>query len=239
MALFSIVAQRTLSDIREANKAYIVRKMADGNCWMAENLKFELQANKTYTGVNNTTGNTITFSTGAICGNGNTNAACIMNGNTAENTDTSSEWYGEWYYSWYAATAGSGTESMTTNSGDTQNSICPAHWRLPTNYTNTSYPSGGADKSWGTLVKAYGISPNNHNSDTEYKTLEAFPFSLPRAGYFYFGAFQNSGGGLWWSATAYSAATSAYRLGFSTTVVQPQNGLNYKYNGFNVRCVAL
>ena len=221
-----------MSDIRDG-KTYTVRKMADGNCWMASNLKFELQANKTYTGVNNTTGNTITFNTGAICGNGNTNAACIMNGNTAYDST-----YDSWYYSWYAATAGSGTESMATSDGDATNSICPAHWRLPTNYTNKEYPSGGANKSWGSLVNAYGISLVNHDTTFEYQILETFPFNLPRAGFFLSGAFQNTGRGHWWSTAAYSTATRAYNLNFNTTVVHPQ-GYNGKYHGFNVRCVAL
>ncbi|MBR2588867.1 hypothetical protein IKE84_00785, partial [Candidatus Saccharibacteria bacterium] len=221
--------QRTLKDTRN-NTSYVVRKLADGNCWMSSNLKFQLEANKTYTGVDNTTGNTITFSTGNACSN---NGACIMNGNTAYNST-----YDSWYYSWYAATAGSGTSSMTTNDGDATNSICPAHWRLPTNYTNKQYPDGGANKSWGTLVKAYGISPENHASDTEYKTLEAFPFNLPRAGYFRSGAFQNVGGGHWWSSTADSTATNAYYLDFYTTGVNPQHGY-VKYFGFNVRCVSI
>ena len=200
--------------------------MADGNCWMAENLKFELQANKTYTGVNNTTGNTITFSTGNAC-----SGACIMNGNTAYDST-----YDSWYYSWYAATAGSGTSSMTTSDGDATNSICPAHWRLPTNYTNST--STSAQKSWGSLVSAYGINPVNHNTTSEYQVLEAFPFNLPRAGYFRSGAFQNSGGGHWWSATAHSTAIDAYHLHFSTTGVLPQH-YDRKYYGFNVRCVSI
>ena len=202
--------------------------MADGNCWMAENLKFELQAGKTYTGVNNTTGNTITFNTGNACSN---NAACIMNGNTAYNGT-----YDSWYYTWYAATAGSGTSSMTTSDGDATNSICPAHWRLPTNYTNST--STSAQKSWGSLVSAYGINPANHGTTSEYQTLEAFPFTLLRAGYFVSGAFQNNGNGYWWSATAHSTATYAYRLGFNTTAVAPQGSYD-KDHGFNVRCVAL
>ena len=206
---------------------------------MSDNLEFELEANKTYTGVNNTTGEPITFNTGSVCGNGNTNAACVMNGNTAENTDTSSEWYGEWYYSWYAATAGSGTESMTTSDGDATNSICPAHWRLPTNYINKQSPSGGADKSWGSLVKAYGIDPANHSTASEYQTLEAFPFTLPRAGFFTSGVFQkNNSSGHWWSTTTPSTAANAYYLDFSTVSVGSQ-WLGRKYHGLNVRCVAL
>ena len=201
--------------------------MADGNCWMAENLKLELEANKTYTGVNNTTGEPITFNTGAAC---TTNGACVMNGNTAYDST-----YDSWYYSWYAATAGSGTSSMVNQ--DAPYSICPTHWRLPTNYTNTSYPSGGAPKSWGTLVKAYGISPENHDSDSEWQTLVGQPFSLPMAGYFNSGVFQNVGIGHLRSATAYTAA-GAYYLAFRTVRVYPQN-YSSKYDGFNVRCVAI
>ena len=224
------VAQSTLSDIRDG-KTYTVRKMADGNCWMAENLKFELQANKTYTGVNNATGNTITFNTGSTC---STNGACIMNGNTAYDST-----YDSWYYTWYAATAGSGASSMTTSDGDATNSICPAHWRLPTNYTNKQYPSGGAPKSWGTLVKAYGISPENHTSDTEYKTLESSPFSLVHAGYLYSDTINDNNAGNLWSATARSIATHAYHLGFAATGVGPQEIYGPKYMGFPVRCVSL
>ena len=200
--------------------------MADGNCWMTENLKFELQAGKTYTGVENTTGNAITFSTGNACSN---NGACIMNGNTAYNST-----YDSWYYSWYAATAGSGTESMVNQ--DAPYSICPKGWRLPTNYANST--STSAQKSWGSLVSAYGINPANHNATSEYQILEAFPFTLPRAGAFYSGAFQNNGGGVWWSTTAHSTATVAYSLGFTTTYVYPQS-YSHKYGGFSVRCVAL
>ena len=201
---------------------------------MASNLQFELEANKTYTGVDNTTGGPITFNTGSVCGNGNTNtnAACIMNGNTVYGNT-----YDTWYYSWYAATAGSGTESMVNQ--DAPYSICPTHWRLPTNYTNKQYPSGGAQKSWGSLVSAYGISPANHSTTSEYQILEAFPFTLPRAGYFSSGAFQNSGSGVWWSTTARDNATIAYNLGFNTAVVYPQEDGNRKYGGFTVRCVAL
>ncbi|MBR3180264.1 InlB B-repeat-containing protein [Candidatus Saccharibacteria bacterium] len=42
------VPQRTLSDTRDS-KTYIVRKLADGNCWMVQNLDLDLDANVTYT----------------------------------------------------------------------------------------------------------------------------------------------------------------------------------------------
>ena len=204
--------------------------MADGNCWMAENLKFELQANRTYTGVNNTTGEPITFNTGSVC---DTDGACVMNGNTAYDST-----YDSWYYSWYAATAGSGTAGMTTSDGDATSSICPAHWRLPTNYTNKQHPDGGANKSWGDLLNTYGISPTWHETTEEWKTLTASPFNLPMDGYFESGVFQDYNDGIWWSATAHSTATNAYYLLFNTTGVGPQDYYD-KYDGQNVRCVAL
>ena len=195
---------------------------------MSDNLKFELEANKTYTGVDNITGEPITFNTGSVC---DTDGSCIMNGNTVYGST-----YDTWYYSWYAATAGSGTSSMVNQ--DAPYSICPAHWRLPTNYTNKQYPSGGAQKSWGFLLNTYGISLTWHETTSEYQILEAFPFTLLHAGYFDSGAFQGNDLGRWWSTTAYSTATRAYRLDFSTTGVNTQ-GDRVKYDGHNVRCVAI
>ena len=222
--------------------------MADGNCWMSDSLKLELYDTTSSTNinptpiavevVNNNTGEIATTGTNITNGKwtpdgtgGTSNAATALNGNTAYNSSN-----GEWHYSWYAATANSGTESMTDQ--DATLSICPRGWRLPTNYTNTNYPSGGANKSWGYLVNAYGISPENHTSDMEYKTLGAQPFSLPRVGFFHSGALWGDSG-QWWSATAYSTATNAYDLSFYTTYVNPQDSSNGKLYGFNVRCVAI
>ena len=55
------VVQRTLYDIRD-NNSYTVRKLADGNCWMTENLRLEFDGSTTYdsTTTNLAAGTTIT-----------------------------------------------------------------------------------------------------------------------------------------------------------------------------------
>ncbi|MBR2589245.1 hypothetical protein IKE84_02815 [Candidatus Saccharibacteria bacterium] len=246
-------------------QSYTIRKMADGNCWMTENLNLPLYKNYTTPGMNKSSsltaqpvevsqnGQAVTTSrTDAVYGNitsdgiwtpvkasnlTNNDNTYALNGNTAYNVNSGTSYDNIWYYSWSAATAGSGKSDMVTSSGDAQYSICPIGWKLPTNYTNNNFASGGAQKSWGSLLNAYGISPANHDTTSEYQILEAFPFNLPRAGYFISGAFRNNGGGVWWSSTAYSTATYAYNLSFGMTVVNPQFGTN-KYHGFTVRCVS-
>ena len=88
----SIVAQRTLYDIRD-NNSYTIRKLADGNCWMTSNLKYTLTANSTAIGVNYSTNETFAFNTGATCA---TDGACIMNGNTVMTEHVTN---GGYYYS--------------------------------------------------------------------------------------------------------------------------------------------
>ncbi|MBR2589068.1 hypothetical protein IKE84_01880 [Candidatus Saccharibacteria bacterium] len=248
-------------------QTYTIRKLADGNCWMTENLNLPLYKNYTTPGMNTSSsltaqpvevadvnGNIVSQSrTDNVYGNitsagiwtpvkasnlTNNDNTYALNGNTAYNvgnTGTAAAWNNIWYYSWSAATAGSGTASLVTSSGDAQYSICPKGWRLPTNYTNST--STSAQKSWGSLLNTYGINPANHSTTSEYQILEAFPFNLPRAGFFEGGAFQNNGSGYWWSSTAHSTATHAYLLTFYTAVVYPQH-YNLKYRGFNVRCVS-
>ncbi|MBR2588757.1 hypothetical protein IKE84_00175 [Candidatus Saccharibacteria bacterium] len=248
-------------------QTYTIRKLADGNCWMTENLNLPLYKNYTTPGMNKSSsltaqpvevsqnGKAVTTSrTDAVYGNitsagiwtpvkasnlTNNDNTYALNGNTAYNignTGDAAAWNNIWYYSWSAATAGSGKSDMVTSSGDAGYSICPIGWKLPTNYTNSV--STSAQKSWGSLLNTYGINPANHSTTSEYQILEAFPFNLPRAGYFLSGAFQNNGRGYWWSSTAYSTATYAYHLDFGTTLVSPQ-GRSGKYNGFNVRCVSV
>ena len=249
-------------------QTYTIRKLADGNCWMTENLNLPLYKNYTTPGMNtdatnltaqpvevaDVNGNIVSQSrTDSVYGNitstgiwtpvkasnlTNNDSTYALNGNTAYNIGNTGEaaaWNNIWYYSWSAATAGSGTADMVTSSGDAQYSICPIGWKLPTNYTNSV--STSAQKSWGSLLNTYGINPTWHETTSEWQVLEAFPFNLPRAGYFYLGAFQNTGYGRWWSSTAQGTATYTYLLHFSTTNVRPQDG-NGKYHGFNVRCVS-
>ena len=208
-------------DIRDG-ETYTVRKLADGNCWMVENLKYTLTANSTAIGVNHSTNGTFTFNTGANCGS---NGACIMNSNTVMTEQVTG---GGYYYSWYAATAGTGTASMA--SGDATGSICPKGWRLPANYTSDS------NKSYGSITEKY-LGFHVNTSGNYVATMEAIPLQFLRAGFYNGGKFYNgSTAGFYWSSTA-STAANAYYLSYATSSTYPQNS-DVKYNGLSVRCAA-
>ncbi len=207
------------------NKPYTVRKLADGNCWMTDNLAFELQANQTYTGVDNATGQEVSFNTGASC---SSNGACVMNGNTAYNSTT-----GQWYYSWYAATAGSGTSSQTNT--DAPSSICPKGWRIPANYSLS--PS----KSYGSITNAYNLTTGGaNNENTSISTLEASPLNFARYNYYDGGTLRSvdTGHGYYWSSNAWEDARFASYFHYGTGYTYPQYRI-YKYGGISIRCVAV
>lgn len=106
-----------LRDTRDGN-SYTVAKLADGKCWMTENLR--IQGRKLTSADSDVDSDYIL-------------PASSISGFTDDDYDVSAVYvdslYGG-YYNWYTATAGEGVKSMT--SGDTSISICPKGWRLPT-----------------------------------------------------------------------------------------------------------
>ena len=226
------VAQRTLYDIRTGTSvSYTIRKLADGNCWMTSNLALPLTAGVEVTASKND-GTTFSWTPIGGCGT-NTNGNCAMNGNTR--TPYSN---GEYYYSWMAATAGTGTTSMTMSSGDAEGSICPAGWKLPTNYVDKDYPEGGAPKSYSSLLVMYGL-PVKSTSSNYVSTLEGSPLNFVRKGNVYNGTIGMTSYGNYWTSTSHTSLGShAAYFTYSTTFAYLQNN-NYKINGYQVRCVAI
>ncbi|MBQ6313818.1 hypothetical protein IJI29_03140 [Candidatus Saccharibacteria bacterium] len=147
-----------LTDTRD-NNTYAVAKLADGKCWMIENLRLGGEEAMTLTSSdsNIASGSSFTLSasqdptTNAWCNDDS--ADCIdqsmLSSNNTTNTianmtspmldpDESKGIYSMGnYYNWYSATAGTGTGSML--SGNATGSICPAGWHLPTGYTNGEF----------------------------------------------------------------------------------------------------
>ena len=126
---------KNLTDTRD-NNTYTVNKLADGKCWMTQNLRL---INKTINGSDSNLPSGTTFNVPAsnlsnFSGTYNTSAAYI---------DST---YGG-YYNFYTATAGWGTTSAT--SGNTTKDICPKGWRLPT---------GSYDGEFATLYDSYNSS---------------------------------------------------------------------------------
>ena len=111
------VPTKTLTDTRD-NNTYTVSKLADGKCWMTQNLRI---INKTITPADSDTTTNFTVPV-----SDRTSFGYYSQSNFNAYLDNT---YGG-YYTWYTATAGTGTYGMrlTNASG----SICPKGWRLPT-----------------------------------------------------------------------------------------------------------
>ena len=104
----------TLTDTRD-NNTYTVSKLADGECWMTQNLRIA--------------GKTITPADSNVTAN-YTIPASSINGFSSYDTSNAYVDSDGGFYTWYTATADTGTQSMS--SGNTTVSICPKGWRLPT-----------------------------------------------------------------------------------------------------------
>ncbi|MBQ3309151.1 hypothetical protein IJG78_00550, partial [Candidatus Saccharibacteria bacterium] len=231
------VPQRTLYDYRGIDGtgtasspatgsnqvSYVIRKLADGNCWMSENLKLTLSTSHSYE-VATFSGGTTSW-TPTSC---STNGTCAMNGNTVYTGSGSSR---KCWYSWYAATAESET---TLQSGeDAPNSICPKGWRLPANYSiNTT-------KSYGALTNAYFGYATNMENTSDYAELESIPLSFSQQGWY------DRGGpgatdtrGFYWSSTVNEPINTAYILLYSRPdrYMFPQYRAS-KHYGFPMRCM--
>ena len=104
----------TLTDTRD-NNAYTVSKLADGKCWMTQNLRI---IDKTITPADSNVTTNYTIPASSIS---DFNSFDISNAYVNSNGGL---------YAWYTATAGTGAQSMS--SGNAAVSICPKGWRLPT-----------------------------------------------------------------------------------------------------------
>ena len=195
------VPTKTLTDTRD-NNTYTVSKLADGKCWMTQNLRIA--------------GKTITPADSDVISNYTIPASSINGFNFS---DTSNAYVNSdgGFYNWYTATAGTGTQSMS--SGNTSVSICPKGWRLPT---------GGSSGEFQTLY-------SNYNSSS---VIRSNPVNLTLSGYMYSSSRDNQGIlGYYWSSTVYSSGTTAHVLYLGGANVYPAD-IYGKHYGISVRCIA-
>ena len=240
----------TIKDSRD-NQDYKVAKLADGKCWMVENLNIAggtaLSAGDTdvtsayissFSTSNNLTktGDTIVLPASSTSGFDTDNYSYVYNSNNKTTNCASPGCYS--YYSWDAATLGSG-RSLNTENTDAPHSICPKGWRLPTSGADTD--DGWKRGDFYALATAYGA-----NLESDYYEISATfynnagPGTIPGfllAGSYYGGSFYDGGSvGAYWSSTSYSNTSSARDLGFGSSGV---NSASYDYRGvgFSVRCL--
>ena len=128
------VPTKTLTDTRD-NNTYTVSKLADGKCWMTQNLRI--------------IDKTITPADSDVTSNYTIPASSISGFNSYDTSNAYVDSYGG-FYNWYTATAGTGTYSLSTNGHNTTASICPKGWRLPT--------SGNSNSDFQVLYNNYNSS---------------------------------------------------------------------------------
>ncbi|MDO4747293.1 MAG: hypothetical protein Q4A70_03070 [Candidatus Saccharibacteria bacterium] len=254
----------TLRDSRD-NQDYKVAKLADGKCWMLENLNITggtaLSSDDTdftsdyvlpTTDGWTVTNNKLVLPASSISSFTSTgtdrNKAAVYNSGNKENCGKDGydvSCYS--YYSWGAATLGSGRTIATTNT-DAPYSICPKGWRLPT--SGSSANDGWKRGDFYALATAYGANLENSSQDNSSTTgvnfdKNAGPGSIPNfihSSYIFAGSYVEgypagkNGGGLW-SSTSSAGTDGAVEFSFGSTLVNVAVGI-VRISGNPVRCIA-
>ena len=201
-----------LKDTRDG-KYYWAAKLADGNCWMTQNLDFDLSTNVSLEPETSDIKSawTPTRSTTATISGYNSNAGLSYNPGDVYYENTSgndSHYHVGNYYQWNAATAG------YNGTSDSNQSICPKGWKLPSR------------SQFQTLIDSVPVNSNLINA----------PYYMLRGGRVYNSSLSSVGSdGFYWSSSTYNYNTT-YSLSFG-----PRNMItsySYRFYGNMVRCVA-
>ena len=245
------VPRVSLNDTRDG-KSYLVSKLADGNCWMSQNLALDLTKGAPIVASNNDGTTTIVVPDNSTeSGNVSpddwlppneeeldwrsykpqSSGAYYRGGLTKSDSPSGQGVSYDWekagnFYNWYAATASTGSESMS--SGDANASICPKGWRLP--------PVSGAKSLNNLLTVTYDLSSAIN--------LYAAPFNFVNAGFIYYNEHNVfSVVGEEESASLFtSTSTSDNLLVYMLMTYNDEfwdNTDYYKASGSSVRCVAI
>ena len=241
-------APTLVADSRD-NKTYYIRRLADGKCWMIQNLRLGEDL-AVETGSMTLTPNDSNVMSDFVLtnklSNGDFPQIYIDDPDTSLNYDYKRIWdasafycrsdYG-CYYNWYTATASSGSSEITTHNGNVDDSICPNGWALPT--------AGTSDSEYVMLVDLYeaGANPNKilvSPISAVENTNGSFAPGFVLSGAYYNGT--NPGAyfgktGYWWSRTNNTVST-AYFLIIATSGNQANGYSRYgKSTGRSVRCL--
>ena len=260
----SSLAQGTVTALKDSrdNDVYAVAKLADGKCWMIENLRLdgipELSSANTHnpslplTNNDSATSNHLSTTTNptdtAWCTTNSsscidqsilsTNNTTLFTDNAASNYDATSNVYSYGnYYNWYSATAGHGKygESYGSSyiaSGD----ICPAGWHLPTGKDATG-EFGALDIALGGngMYSDSGTTPTGTAMSLRYRT---YPNNFVYSGFINGSLFYYRGSyGVYWSASGNDSYNSYY-IYINDTNVNSDASDGNKYDGLTVRCIS-
>ena len=207
----------TLMDIRNGAN-YRVTKLADGNCWMTQNLRLDGGITLNSSNTNLPSGTEISLPENIEEGtvSNATDLQIIRN----KVNETTGERYDGNLYNWCAATLNN-TDCNTTTTEATQD-ICPKGWRLPSNTGNPSYTN---------LFTAGGVSTQ--------AAVEAAPYYFSMAGLYMSSYGGQNSDGFYWTRSAYNGIINPtpYYFQYSSSVFYPQYIVYDNIRGFSIRCV--
>lgn len=220
----------TLVDSRGTPQTYKVAKLADGNCWMLDNLKLgsetsTLSLTPSDTDVASNFNLPQLFTTGTEYNNPR------VYGPVTGDTGAGETSYG-YMYNWPAATAGQTTTTMPAGAGDAPHSICPAGWHLPTGGSvgELAMLNARMQDPNATTPKTYGGAVNWRYTG-QFKGV----YSGYRKSSFFF---QGSSGYLWSSTAHTSDSGHAFYASYNN-----QGGMSAgdvaisRYYGMAIRCL--
>ena len=208
-----------LTDNRD-NQTYAVAKLADGNCWMIENLRLGGDTEMTLTTLDTQSAGVLPATTNAFGTSNTIKQLNILNTQspvaTMNGVDSAVFSYGN-YYSWAAAI--NSTESFSDKAVST--SICPSGWRLP------------SSNNYSTLSSRLNTNTSNSNSSNIWRS---YPNNFLLSGV-YLSTSPRSRGDLgdYWSSKS-SRVSYALTFDFKSSTLRPSVQGN-KYLGHTVRCL--
>ncbi|MBR2767089.1 hypothetical protein IKD67_03360, partial [Candidatus Saccharibacteria bacterium] len=223
------------------NEVYLIGKLADGKCWMLDNLRLDLTNSTILNGL--TTSNTHVDSaslTSLKSGNRSAGNQYASSGfeiwdsshksdyynrakANADYKDTTTTSYGAGsgkigvYYNYCAASAGSYCYDDGKGTGNASYDLCPAGWRMPT---------GGSSGEYKAIYTAYS------SDATSFRNA----LSTPLSGYIRSGSANYQGTyGRFWSSTYYDASDMYNLRVNSSNVDTSRDGI--RNDGQSVRCL--
>jgi uncharacterized protein (TIGR02145 family) len=241
---------KIVMDSRDGER-YKVQRLADGKCWLLDNLRLDPTEPQVQVNLSVNTTNASDQTLDYFLNGGGTTSdkyptaplnneawtsssqnyySIPMTISTYKDQTTASYGSGSGkigvYYNFCAASAGSycygdGTSAST---GDAGEDICPAGWRMPTGGADTVTTDGKGE--YQALYTAYSSNATNFRN----------ALSTPLSGGFGDGsAFGQGSGGVFWSSTR-SSGYRMYLLNVSPSKVDPQHYSIRNY-GNSVRCL--
>jgi len=200
------------------DSTYTIQKLADGKCWMLDNLRLGRSTAKILTPDDTNIRSNFTLPGNVSVG---FNEYELPQINIDSRNDTTSYGSGEnkigVYYNFCAASAGTYCPAQGSSSGTPAEDICPKGWRLPTGGDNGEYQN------------LY----NQYNTYADFKN--ALRASL--SGYFKYDKNNHQGSyGSFWSSSPVGD-DRMYSLDVRATSV-PDDFTSYRTAGISIRCVA-